>query len=408
MADLDGCRICFETTESVLDLGDQALTGRFPKSADEDVPTGRLDLHRCPACGLVQLPENPPLDDMYGDGFGYRSGLNRSMITHLRQKSARLEQRAVLRRGDTVLDIGSNDATLLASYSTPGLDLVGMDPVGALYRENYSGGLTLIPEFFSQAAWKHERSSTKARLITSIAMFYDLDRPSDFVRDVAGVLAEDGLWHFEQSYLPTMLRQLSYDTICHEHLEFYSLAVVELLLESHGLKVIDVELNDVNGGSFAITAAHGEGPHRHVAPHVAWLREQERALRLTEAPPYDRFARGVERHRRELRLLIKMLRERGARVSAYGASTKGNVLLQHCGFTVDDLDFVIEVNEDKFGAFTPGSQIPIVSEAEGFAREPDYLLVLPWHFRPTIVARESAYLAGGGRLIFPLPAIEVV
>lgn len=407
MVNSEGCRICFSTTESVLNLGEQALTGRFPRSATEEVQTGRIDLHRCRACGLVQLTENPPLDDMYGAGYGYRSGLNRSMVAHLKQKSARLEQRALLRSGDAVLDIGSNDATLLGSYSTSGLDLVGMDPVGALYRQNYSGDMTLIPEFFSQAAWVQERSTT-ARLITSIAMFYDLNRPSDFVRDVSEVLAEDGLWHFEQSYLPAMLRKLSYDTICHEHLEYYSLAVVERLLHSHGLHVIDVEINDVNGGSFAVTAAHDKGPHRNVAPHVAWFREQERALRLTEAAPYDKFARGVERHRRELISLIKTLKSHGAKVGAYGASTKGNVLLQHCGFTSDDLAFVIEVNADKFGAFTPGSRIPIVSESEGFARAPDYLLVLPWHFRPSIIARESVYLANGGRLIFPLPAIEVV
>ena len=401
------CRFCDTPTESILDIGVQALTGRFPRSVSEDVPRGRLDLHRCPSCHLVQLAENPPLDQMYGANYGYRSGLNSGMVTHLQQKVARLEGKVGLAPGDVVLDIGSNDATLLCSYTTDGIERVGIDPVGVNYRENYSDGLSLIPEFFSERAWSAAGASAKPRLITSIAMFYDLERPAVFAKDIAAVLAPDGVWHFEQSYLPTMLQKVSYDTICHEHLEYYSLATVERILSSADLQVIDVEMNDVNGGSFAVTATHRDGPQAAEAPHLGWLRNQESQLRLDRPERYERFARQVAQHRDRLRLLIADLRSGGARVAAYGASTKGNVLLQFCELGPDDLDFVIEVNKDKFGCFTPGTRIPIVSEAEGFARKPDYLLVLPWHFRSGILARELDFRRRGGRLIFPLPEIHI-
>ena len=401
------CRVCDEPTESVLDLGVQALTGRFPRSTEEEIPQGRLDLHWCPSCHLVQLAENPPLDQMYGANYGYRSGLNAGMVTHLQQKVARLEARVGLAPGDVVLDIGSNDATLLRSYRTQGLERVGIDPVGANYRENYADDLTLVTEFFSESAWSGAGVSVKPRLITSIAMFYDLERPAEFAKDIAAVLAPDGVWHFEQSYLPAMLQKVSYDTICHEHLEYYSLATVEAILSIAGLQVIDVEMNDANGGSFAVTAAHRGGPRAIRAPHLEWLRGQETRLQLDRPEPYIELARRVAEHRVRLRSLIGDLRSAGARVAAYGASTKGNVILQYCGFGADDLDFVVEVNEEKFGCLTPGTGIPIVSEEEGFSRDPDYLLVLPWHFRSGILVREVDYLRRGGRLIFPLPDIEI-
>lgn len=402
------CRLCGAATTSVLDLGLQALTGRFP-SASEDVPSGRLDLHRCAACGLVQLAENPPLSSMYGEGYGYRSGLNAGMVAHLERKAQRLEALVGLRPGDAVLDIGSNDATLLAAYRTRGLVRVGIDPVGALHRDRYVDGMRLVPEFFSASAWDRARTDgQRARIVSSIAMFYDLERPVDFARDVAAVLAPDGIWHFEQSYLPAMLHQCSYDTICHEHLEYYSLAVVDRILEEAGLHVIDVELNGVNGGSFAVTAAHRDGPRREVAPHVAWQRRQESALGLDTPAPYVDFAARVVAHRAALRDLVGELRRAGRRVAAYGASTKGNVLLQYCDLGPDELEFVIEVNPDKFGRVTPGTGIPIVSEEEGFGRRPDHLLVLPWHFREGILRREQRFPELGGRFVFPLPAIEVV
>jgi hypothetical protein len=239
-------------------------------------------------------------------------------------------------------------------------------------------------------------------------MFYDLEKPSDFVSDIRDVLAPDGIWHFEQSYMPSMLRTNSYDTVCHEHLEYYSLGPVKALLESQGLRIIDVEMNAVNGGSFAITASHADSPLASNRPVVEWLLEQEDRMGLNTPAPFRDFEERVFRHRDDLSRLVKTLNADGKKVLGYGASTKGNVLLQFCGFTTADLPCIAEVNPDKFGKCTPGSHIPIVSEAEAHALEPDYFLILPWHFKSGILEKERDFLARGGKFIVPLPEIEII
>jgi hypothetical protein len=239
-------------------------------------------------------------------------------------------------------------------------------------------------------------------------MFYDLEDPVAFARDVRECLAADGIWHFEQSYMPSMLRFNAYDTVCHEHIEYYSLANVRRILDEAGLRVVDVRFNRINGGSFAVTAAHRDSSiePRHVL--IDWFTAQEDRVGLDTPGPYRAFEERVFQHRLDFVALIRMLREDGARIMGYGASTKGNVLLQFCGFTPDDIEAIAEVNPYKFGRVTPGTGIPIVSEDEMRERRPDYLVVFPWHFRDNIVAREEEYLRGGGRLIFPLPEIEIV
>ena len=239
-------------------------------------------------------------------------------------------------------------------------------------------------------------------------MFYDLERPSDFVADIAKVLDKNGIWHFEQSYMPTMLRMTSYDTVCHEHLEYYSLHVVKALVEKHGLKIIDVQMNGVNGGSFAVTVARTESILRPNSAVIDWMLGQEDRMGLHTPKPYRDFEERVFRHRDDLVRLIRSLNADGKKVVGYGASTKVNVLLQFCGFTEKDISCIAEVNPDKFGSYTPGTCIPILSESDVKAMKPDYMLVLPWHFRDSIVRREVEYLASGGKLIFPLPEIEIV
>jgi hypothetical protein len=226
---------------------------------------------------------------------------------------------------------------------------------------------------------------------------------------VESVLAHDGIWHFEQSYMPSMLRMNSYDTICHEHLEYYSLGVIKTIVERAGLKIVDVVMNAVNGGSFAVTAA--KASNNNIRPNDAvinWLLEQEDRMGLNTPKPYRDFEERVFRHREDLMRLIGALNNDRKKILGYGASTKGNVVLQFCGFTEKDIPAIAEVNADKFGCITPGTQIPIISEAEARAMKPDYFLVLPWHFKAGILQREKEYLAGGGRMIFPFPEIEIV
>jgi len=344
---------------------------------------------------------------MYGWNYGYRSGLNKSMVTHLHGKARHLESFAGLKAGDIVLDIGSNDGTLLSGYQVEGLDRIGIDPTGPKFAQYYPEDVTQIPEFFSADVFQKARPGQKARIITSVAMFYDLESPFDFVRQIAEILDDDGVWHFEQSYMPSMLRSTSYDTVCHEHLEYYSLEVVRGILDEAGLEVVDVRFNRVNGGSFAITAAH-RGRASQSDRLVDWFLRQEQRMDLTTPMPFRDFERRVFQHRQDLLELIRVLRGSGSQILGYGASTKGNVLLQFCGFTPEDLPGIAEVNPDKFGRVTPGTGIPIISEDEARAEKPDYMLVLPWHFREGIVEREKEFLNSGGHLIFPLPEIEIV
>jgi hypothetical protein len=283
-----------------------------------------------------------------------------------------------------------------------------MDPTIVKYGQYYKPGIQAIPEFFSAATFQKHHGDKQASIVTSIAMFYDLEDPLAFVRDIAKVLAPNGVWYFEQSYLPTMLSQNAYDTICHEHLEYYAFSQIQWMLKKCGLRVNDVLVNDVNGGSFAITACHDGASHRPNTEAIDALIAQERAEQLDTMAPYEAFQKRVAAHRDDLIETIAKLRNQGASVIGYGASTKGNVILQYCGLTTADIPAIAEVNPDKFGAFTPGTHIPIISETEAHAQKPDYLLVMPWHFRENLIQREAEYLKRGGKMIFPLPEISIV
>lgn len=409
IAEITRCRISGSSNlVQVLSLGVQKLTGVFPTSREATITEGPLTLVWCPDSGLLQLSHSYDPREMYGLNYGYRSGLNPSMVRHLTAKVRSLERLLSLKAGDVVVDIGSNDATLLKAYGRAGLRRLGIDPTGVKFKGFYEGGIDLIPDFFSAEGFRARYGETKARIITSIAMFYDLESPLEFIRQVAEVLAQDGIWHFEQSYMPSMLRMNSYDTICHEHLEYYALRPVKEMLEHCGLRLLDVQMNAVNGGSFAVTAAQAGSPFESNHSVIEWLLDQEEHMGLHTPRPFRQFEERVFEHRASLQRLVKALNADGKRVLGYGASTKGNVLLQFCGFTDKDILAIAEVNPDKLGCYTPGTWIPIVSEAAAKAMRPDYFLVLPWHFKDSILAREDEYLAGGGKMIFPLPEIEIV
>ncbi len=410
---IERCRMCGNSDlRSILHLGDQALTGVFPRRPDTQLTCGPLELVRCHVsspdhCGLVQLRNSFDLKEMYGDNYGYRSSLNQSMVEHLRAKVAQLRTIVTLNPNSLVIDIGSNDGTTLSFYPPGAATLAGIDPTAAKFRAFYRPDIQVIPDFFSAAAVRAAFGAQKADIITSIAMFYDLEDPVAFVRQIAEVLAPEGIWHFEQSYLPTMLRLTSYDTVCHEHLEYYALRQIKWALARAGLRIIEVQINDINGGSFAITAAH-QSSTLATRDSVARAIAQEDSLALDQPDIYQRFAQRTVAHRQELLDLLARLRGENALVLGYGASTKGNVILQYCGLTPRELPFIAEVNKDKFGCYCPGTLIPIISEADAHAMNPGYFLVLPWHFRSNLIAREQAFLGRGGKMIFPLPAIETV
>jgi SAM-dependent methyltransferase len=405
---ISACRICGNTQlTKILDLGNQALTGVFPRDPNQKITSGVLDLLKCDAstgCGLVQAGHSYPMGEMYGDNYGYRSGLNRSMVEHLRGMSERLKQWVTLSKDDVILDIGSNDGTLLSFFDKP--RRIGIDPSAEKFRRFYQPGIELVVDFFTADGFKKLASGKKAKLVTSIAMFYDLPDPMQFVRDIRDVLAPDGIWHLEQSYLPLMVERNAYDTVCHEHLEYYALRQIQWMAERCDLRILDVATNDVNGGSFAITIAHRNSSFK--ANDVAiekMLRDEGVCDTLA---PYEAFRRRIDEQKQRLLDLLAKLKREGRRVFGYGASTKGNVVLQYCAITPEIVPYIAEVNPDKFGCYTPGTKIPIISEADAKGMKPDVLMVLPWHFKDNFLHREADFIRGGGKLLFPLPQVELV
>lgn len=404
------CRICGNNNlVEVLNLGNQMLTGVFPRHATDKVTVGPLKLVKCHDssdknhCGLLQLEHSYDLAEMYGENYGYRSGLNKSMVTHLHNKVKKILSQVTLADNDLVIDIGSNDSTTLQAYPM-GPKLVGIDPTGVKFHDYYPSHIALIPDFFSAALFESKFPNQKAKIITSFSMFYDLEDPTDFMKQIHRVLADDGIWVFEQSYMPTMLDTNSFDTVCHEHLEFYALRQIKWMTDIVGFKILDVEFNDINGGSFSITVAKNKGD-LSVAPSVQQILDKEIDDELDTLKPYQAFSERTLKAKQDLLAFIHQAQSENKTVSALGASTKGNVLLQYCDLTPNQVQFIGEVNESKYGAFTPGTYIPIIRQEDLLNLKPDYLIVLPWHFKDFF---EKLPSLKGMTLVFPLPHLEIV
>ncbi|MFH0344159.1 MAG: class I SAM-dependent methyltransferase [Chromatiales bacterium] len=312
------------------------------------------------------------------------------------------------REPERVLDIGCNDGTLLSFYG-PKLDKYGVDPSDIA--QEIGDDVTVIQDVFPSGELKARLSGNRCDIITSIAMFYDLEDPIGFVDAIKSILCPDGIWVFEMSYMPTMLSMNSYDTICHEHLEYYSLAVIEFILRQAKLKVFNVSLNEINGGSIRCFATHEENysfRREDFMRTVKQLRQTEFDLALDTDKPFKNFQDRINVHKDQLNSLLKKLRKDGKRIHVYGASTKGNTILQWCGIDSRIIDVAAERNPDKYGAHTLGTDIMIVSEEESRAMKPDYYLVLPWHFKDEFLEREAETLRKGTQFIFPLPEIQIV
>ena len=412
------CRICgSRALTTVLSLGEQYIAGSFA-GPDGKPPVQRripLDLVRCDpgkdqeACGLVQMRHSVPPRILYRAYF-YRSGVNQTMRDHLAGISQLAEETIKLQAGDLVVDIGCNDGTLLKSYRTKGLRLLGIDPATNIVEYARQNGVPVVNDFFSADALRSVYPDEKARVITSIAMFYDLENPHKFVGDIKAVLHEKGIWILELSYLPSMLRMNSFDTVCHEHLEYYSLAPMERLFAEHDLEVVDVTLNDINGGSFCIAVGH-QGkitPSAEARDRVQTLRLQEFELALDTDAPYAVFRKNIEKIRKDLRAFLARAGKQKKLVHGYGASTKGNTILQYCGITPDLMPAVADRNPDKWGSYTIGTNVPIISEEDSRKQKPDYYLVLPWHFIAEFRKREGDFLKRGGKFVLPMPEVHLV
>lgn len=401
------CRVCAsKALVPAVDLGEQHIQGVFSKPSEAPPPLRKvpLKLVRCDpeqdehACGLLQTALTVPPEILY-HRYWYRSGTNTTMREHLR--SIAEEVRLLIGDDASVLDIGSNDGTLL-SFLPETMRRVAVDPSDAI--EQTPEGITRVRDLFPSPQLHGAYNA-----IIAVAMFYDLEDPIAFANAVRERLLAGGVFVFEMAYMPTMLRNTSYDTICHEHIEYYSLATIERILAAAGLKVARVQLNDSNGGSIRVWATHiGCTTYDPWRDSVAELRRFEFDLELDTPRPYEKFMRRVQVHRDLLQSFLSSKRREGARIHIYGASTKGNTILQYCGIGHETVECAADRNPDKWGASIVGSGIPIVSEEESRAMRPNYYLVLPWHFRREFVQREAATVAAGTCLIFPLPEVSVV
>jgi SAM-dependent methyltransferase len=411
------CRICdCPHLAAVLSLGNQRIAGAFadPKG---DQPVQRaipLELVRCDmtrdeeACGLIQTRHTVPGSILYSS-YWYRSGVNRTMTENLHGIAHAVETIVSLEPGDLVVDIGCNDGTLLDGYQSKGLRYLGFDPSN-VSRYAVEKGYDVVNDFYSAEGMRRRRPDQKAKAITSIAMFYDLEHPALFVEDVARALAEGGIWVIELHYLPAMLEANAFDAIVHEHLEYYSLAVIERLVGEADFEVVAAELNDMNGGSIRLFIGH-RGDHQQTpeqANQLQQLRVNEFELALDAPEPYEQFRQRVEKVRDDLIKTCRELHDEGKKIHVYGASTKGNTILQYAGIDHTLIEAAADRNQDKWGSETIGTHIPIISEEESRNMNPDYYLVLPWHFLDEFLERERDFLQRGGKFIVPLPEVRVI
>ncbi len=412
------CRLCGSSSLTpIVDLGPQVLASAFGTEKNKDrVPLRKvpLELVRCNpaldehACGLVQLRHSFPPDLMYSE-YWYLSGVNQTMRDALAQITQRTRDFVSLHANDIVVDIGCNDGTLLNSYTIANLDRIGFDPAQNLAATAKDTFLR-VPTYFNGISYKAARGADKAKVVTSIAMFYDLEDPNRFTADVSEILDENGVWILQMADLPNMLRFNMFDNICHEHLCYYHLAPLENLFRRHGLKLVDVEMNFVNGSSYRLYIRKQQGPAPTVdaQERIAKLRFDEFNLAMDTEAPFEAFKRNIERNKHDLLFFLNQAKQQGKQVFAYGASTKGNVLLQYCGIDPQLVPFAADRNPMKWGAKTLGSNIPILSEEDARARKPDYFLVLPYHFLDEMLVREKSFTDRGGKFIVPVPTVKIV
>ncbi|MCF7815429.1 MAG: methyltransferase domain-containing protein [Candidatus Pacebacteria bacterium] len=410
------CRISGEPLIELFTLGELHISDFIDPDIEPRLEPVELKMMLAPKSGLVQLAHTADFDAMYRE-YWYRSGTNATMRQELKEIAESATKMIHPTSDDVWLDIGCNDGTLLANVD-PSIKRVGFDPAlnTFLEEESKKHADEVIVDYFTADKYK-ETGLQKAKIITSIAMFYDLEEPHAFVSDIYDSLDDEGLWIIQMSYLPLMLKQLAFDNICHEHLEYYSLESLIYLLDQHDLRVVDCQLNDINGGSFRIyirkkdatASLFATAPYRDVAQmRIDGILALEEKMNLKDPRTYTDFFSQIQELKKQTMDFIEQAKLDGKKIMGYGASTKGNTLLQWYGLNDNHIDGIAERSSIKYGKKTAGSNIPIFSEEEARNKKPDYMLVLPWHFINEFTTREKEYLEKGGAFIVPCPKFEII
>ena len=416
------CRLCgsIELTP-ILDLGKQKLASVFVGEENKDkIPTRAvpLELVRCNpekdenACGLVQLKHTFPSELMYSD-YWYESGVNHTMKKALEEIANKSLDYVEIKKNDVIIDIGCNDGTLLEAFKkiTKDVSLVGFDPANN-FKDLKNESYIRINDYFNKKAFITNKliSNKKAKIITSIAMFYDLEDPISFAKDIFDLMEDDGIWILQMADLPNMLLNNMFDNICHEHLTYFHIAPLEYLLKKCNLKLVNIEKNNINGSSyrFFIKKDHNLITSETDLENLNRERLFEFNLGLDTQKPFEDFKSNIERNKNELLFFLNEEKKKGKIILVYGASTKGNVLLQYCDINEKLIPFAVERNPRKFGNRTLGTNLKIISEEEGRKMKPDYFLVLPYHFIDEMLLREREFVERGGKFILPVPFVKTL
>ena len=413
---MSSCRISGKETECVFNLGKLYMSDFLKNGGAGRFGQAELKLMLCKESGLLQLENTLPLDEMYGK-YWYRSGINDTMRKKLQDVAGSCLSSVKLDDGDVFLDIACNDGTMF-DFIPDNIIKVGIDPADdSFLEESNMKADVVVQDFFSAAAYKNTKfGHLKPKIITSIAMFYDLDDPYPFVNDIKEILDDDGLWVVQLSYTPLMLKQLAFDNICHEHICYYSLSSIKYLLDKAGFDIVDCELNDVNGGSFRVYIMKSGADktkfrckqERDVADfRVNALLKYEKSLNLNDPKTYKDFYNKICELKAKTVEFIEGELQKGKKIWGYGASTKGNTLLQWYGLDHRHIEYIAERSEQKYNLKTVGTKIPICSEKQMREEQPDYLLILPWHFVKEFTQREKQFIDNGGKFIVPCPKFLV-
>jgi GDP-D-mannose dehydratase len=404
---IEYCRICESSDlKIVIRLGEQYITSRFPIYNDYSTPKTPIDLCVCNNCRLLQLYQTTISSELYEYEYGYRSGISNTMREHLKKYQEEIISIVNLNDMDVIVDIGSNDSTMLQYYSK-NLRRIGVDPTGEQFK-NYYNDIELLPTYFTYENFTNRYGEIKCKMVSSISMFYDLPNPVKFAKDIYNILHEDGIWTCEQSYLLSMLKTNSIDTICHEHLEYYSLHQIKEIADRTNFKIIDIKFNNCNGGSFRVYFSKKDSLlYKENTELIHNILQEEIEYGIQNDDIFINFILKCDIEIKKLIDFVNIIKKNEKKIYVYGASTKGNCLLQYANLTENDIKYAVERNPKKLGKMT-STGIEIIMEETMRKNPPDFLLVLPWHFKDEIINREKEFLDNGGQLVFPFPNFEII
>ena len=401
------CRNCkSKSLRPLFSLGKIRFTGKFPKFG-EKIPNGKLELVMCNECKLVQLKDIFNMKYLYNNDYGYRTGINSTMSNHVKNVVKKISKTAKIKKNDNVLDIASNDGTLLKNYNRNVITW-GIDPILNKYKKEYKKINFKISNFFNYKQILKKNKNIKFKAISALSVFYDLENPNTFLIGIKKILDDEGIFYLEFQDLMKILKMNMFDTICHEHLEYYSVSFINKLLKKHDLRIFDHNYNDINGGSSAYLICHSQSKYRTNFKKLNKILAAERKFGIEKISTYRKFKKRIDNMKKKLNFKINSILKNKKSIHGYAASTKGNVLLQYYNLNNKKINFISDRNPKKSNHYTPGSNIKIISEANSRKMSPDYYLVLAWHFKKEILQREKIVRKKGTKFIFPLPKVEII